>query len=249
MAKCIRSAYSIKFPKDVEFFLFLVANHYQIYIVTLHIFMLASLRKSFITGIVLTLPIGITLFFINLMLRYIGAPASKILFCWMDASIRNTSVMYLVINVVSICLVVILIVLVGFISKLFLGKFIISLTEKLINHVPFVSTVYKTVKQVINTFGANRDAAFSKVVLIEYPKQGCYAIGFLSSKFEGEVLDKIGKPVLNVFVPTTPNPTSGFLLVVPEKDVTTLEMSVTDGMKFIISGGIVIPPHRKITKK
>ncbi|MDR2776438.1 MAG: DUF502 domain-containing protein [Puniceicoccales bacterium] len=214
-----------------------------------HILMLALLRKSFITGIVLILPIGITLFFIDLMLRYIGAPASRVLFCWMNASVRNTSTMYFVINAVSICLVIIIIVFVGFLSKLFLGKMIIGLTEKLINHVPLINTVYKTVKQVINTFGANQGAAFSKTVLIEYPKEGSYAVGFLSSKFEGEVSDKIGEPVVSVFVPTTPNPTSGFLLVIPKRNVTELKMSVTDGMKLIISGGIVTPPHGKITKK
>jgi uncharacterized membrane protein len=210
--------------------------------------MFSLVRKSFITGVVLILPIGITLFFIDLMLRYVGAPASRILFCWMDDSIRNTSAMYFVINAVSICLVIVIIVLVGFLSKLFLGKLIIGLTEKLINHVPLVNTIYKTVKQVINTFGTNRDAAFSKTVLVEYPKEGSYAIGFLSSKFEGEVSEKIGEPVVNVFVPTTPNPTSGFLLVIPKRNVIGLKMSVTDGMKLIISGGIVTPPHGKITK-
>ncbi|MDR2628889.1 MAG: DUF502 domain-containing protein [Puniceicoccales bacterium] len=215
---------------------------------TFHTLMFSLVRKSFITGVVLILPIGITLFFIDLMLRYVGAPASRILFCWMDDSIRNTSAMYFVINAVSICLVIVIIVLVGFLSKLFLGKLIIGLTEKLINHVPLVNTIYKTVKQVINTFGTNRDAAFSKTVLVEYPKEGSYAIGFLSSKFEGEVSEKIGEPVVNVFVPTTPNPTSGFLLVIPKRNVIGLKMSVTDGMKLIISGGIVTPPHGKITK-
>jgi uncharacterized membrane protein len=210
--------------------------------------MLPSFKKSFVTGTVLILPIGVTLFFIDLMLRYIGAPASRILFCWMDTNVRDTFAMRLVVNAVSICLVTIIIVLVGFLSKLFLGKVIIGLAEKLINHVPFVNAIYKTVKQVINTFGTNHDAAFSKTVLIEYPKEGCYAVGFLSSRFEGEVSDKLGEPVVNVFVPTTPNPTSGFLLIIPQRSVTELEMSVADGMKLIISGGIVTPPHKKITK-
>jgi uncharacterized membrane protein len=111
--------------------------------------------------------------------------------------------------------------------------------------VPFVSTVYKTVKQVMETFGASHKAVFSKTVLIEYPKRECYAIGFLSSEFDGEVQDKTGRAVVNVFVPTTPNPTSGFLLIVPKDKVTELEMSVADGMKLIISGGIVVPPSRK----
>jgi uncharacterized membrane protein len=122
---------------------------------------------------------------------------------------------------------------------------VISLTEKLIHHVPFVSTIYKTVKQITETFGKNNQAAFSKTVLIEYPKDGCYAVGFLSSEAEGEVQDKTGEVVANVFVPTTPNPTSGFLLMVPKSKIIALDMSVTDGMKLIISGGIVVPPYSK----
>lgn len=113
------------------------------------------------------------------------------------------------------------------------------------NHAPFVNTIYKTVKQIIETFGSRHDAAVSKTVLIECPKEGRYAIGFLSGKFEGEAPDKIGEPVVNAFIPITPNPTSGFLLIVPQKNVAELEMSMADRMKLIISGGIVIPPYRK----
>jgi uncharacterized membrane protein len=202
-----------------------------------------SLKKSFVTGLVLTLPIGITVFAVCAMLRYVGDPASKILFGWLDV---GSGAPKSLIDVVSIVLVVFIIIAVGFLSKLFLGRFVIALAERLINHVPLVSTVYKTVKQVIETFGSG-NTAFSQTVLLEYPRKGTYAIGFLSSPMEGEVLDKTGEKMVNIFVPTTPNPTSGFLLMVPERDVVKLEMSVADGMKLIISGGIVIPPHK--TKK
>ncbi|MDR3143934.1 MAG: DUF502 domain-containing protein [Puniceicoccales bacterium] len=207
--------------------------------------MLKAIKKSFVTGIVLTLPIGITLFFVNVLLKYIGEPASRILFYWLDINVPNSSPMSALINTVSIVLVVIVIVAIGLLSKLFLGRLIISATEKVINYVPFVNAVYKTVKQIAETFGKSNSEAFSKTVLIEYPKDGCYALGFLSSEANGEVQDKTGEVVVCVFVPTTPNPTSGFLLLVPKKKVTELEMSVADGMKLIISGGIVVPPYGK----
>jgi uncharacterized membrane protein len=206
---------------------------------------LKAIKKSFVTGIVLTLPIGITLFFVNVLLKYIGEPASRILFYWLDINVPNSSPMSALINTVSIVLVVIVIVAIGLLSKLFLGRLIISATEKVINYVPFVNAVYKTVKQIAETFGKSNSEAFSKTVLIEYPKDGCYALGFLSSEANGEVQDKTGEVVVCVFVPTTPNPTSGFLLLVPKKKVTELEMSVADGMKLIISGGIVVPPYGK----
>ncbi|MDR1596013.1 MAG: DUF502 domain-containing protein [Puniceicoccales bacterium] len=210
--------------------------------------MFKSLKKSFITGLVLTLPIGITIFFVNIMLRYVGAPASKVIFGWSSAGIPDSPLAHTLVNAASVALVVVIIVVVGFLSKLFLGRFLISTAERFINHVPFVNTVYKTVKQIAETFVKSGKEAFSQAVMIEYPKSGCYAIGFLSSSIAGEVQDKTGEVVVCVFVPTTPNPTSGFLLLVPKKDVVELKMSVADGMKLIISGGIVVPPYEKTTK-
>ena len=164
--------------------------------------MLRFLKKSFITGLVLALPIGITIFFINVLLNYIGDPASKILFYWMDFKIRDIFWMKVIINTISIVLVSFLIIAIGFISQLFFGKFIIQLTEDVINRLPFIRSVYKTVKQVIQTFGNTGRAAFSKTVLVEYPRPGCYAIGFLASDTQGEVQDKTGQTVVNVFIPT-----------------------------------------------
>ncbi|MDR1433516.1 MAG: DUF502 domain-containing protein [Puniceicoccales bacterium] len=210
--------------------------------------MLKLLKKSFITGLVFTLPLGITVFFVDVMLRYIGAPASRILFGWYASWIPDSSLARTLLNAASILLVLIFIVAIGILSKLFLGKFLISTAERLINHVPFVSSVYKTVKQIAETFVKGGKDAFSKTVLIEYPKSGCYAVGFLSSEAMDEVQDKTGEIVVCVFVPTTPNPTSGFLLLVPKKDVAELDMSVADGMKLVISGGIVVPPSRKTMK-
>jgi uncharacterized membrane protein len=121
----------------------------------------------------------------------------------MDASIRNMATMYFIENTVSICLAIGIIVCIGFLSQSFLGELMIGLTEKFINHVPFFHRIYQTVKPVIRTFRASRDPALSKTLLMEFPKEGSYVIGFLSSQFEGEISDKIGRPVVNVFVATT----------------------------------------------
>jgi uncharacterized membrane protein len=134
-----------------------------------------------------------------------------------------------------------IITILGFLSKYFLGKKAIRLTEQLIESVPFVNSVYKTVKQIVETFSKNREAVFQTTVLIQYPCKGSYALGFLTSETEGEVQVKTRENVVNVFLPTTPNPTSGFLLFVPREDVIFLDMSVADGMKMIISGGVVNP--------
>ena len=135
----------------------------------------------------------------------------------------------------------------GFLSNYVLGKFFISTTEKILGKVPFLSTVYKSVKQIVETFGKENRAVFKEVVLIEYPRPDCYVLGFLTNDASGETEAVIGKKLTNVFVPTTPNPTSGFLLLLPREDIFRLDMSVGDGMKMLISGGAVIPP--KSTKR
>ena len=130
----------------------------------------------------------------------------------------------------------------GFLSNYVLGKFFISSAEKVLGKVPFINTVYHSVKQIVETFGRENRAVFKEVVLVEYPRSDCYVLGFLTNDASGETVEVIGKPLTNVFVPTTPNPTSGFLLMLPPEDIYRLSMSVGEGMKMLISGGAVIPP-------
>lgn len=130
----------------------------------------------------------------------------------------------------------------GFLSNYVLGKFFISSAEKVLGKVPFINTVYHSVKQIVETFGKENRAVFKEVVLVEYPRPDCYVLGFLTNDASGETVEVIGKPLTNVFVPTTPNPTSGFLLMLPPEDIYRLSISVGDGMKMLISGGAVIPP-------
>ena len=111
----------------------------------------------------------------------------------------------------------------------------------MLDRVPFINTVYRTVKQIVDTFGQQKKAVFQEVVLIEYPRKRCYVLGFLTSTAMGETQTRTCEHIVNVFVPTTPNPTSGFLLLLPEEDITRLQMNIADGMKLIISGGAVVP--------
>jgi uncharacterized membrane protein len=121
------------------------------------------------------------------------------------------------------------------------AKYLWSIGERLLHTLPVVNTVYNSVKQIIETFSTQNRAVFQKVVLIQFPREGVYAIGFLTSSSRGEIRSQTDKPLKNIFIPTTPNPTSGFLVMFPEDQVKELEMSVGEGMKFIISGGAVVP--------
>jgi uncharacterized membrane protein len=203
--------------------------------------MLKKLRNALITGLILILPLGITIIVVDLLLDYVGAPASKFFLSFFKISIPSAFWMNTIINVFSTLVLVITIALFGFLSKYVLGKSIISLTEKVIARLPFINTVYKTVKQIVETFSRNRDAVFQNTVLVRFPHKNSYAIGFVTSESGGEIQKNVGKPVVNVLVPTTPNPTSGFLLLIPKDEVIYLDMSVADGMKMIISGGVVTP--------
>ena len=130
-------------------------------------------------------------------------------------------------------------------SSYVFGKYFLSVGERAIQRIPGVGAVYNSVKQIVATFGTQNRNLFSKVVLVEFPRKGVWTLGFLTNKQQGEAQSLTGAETWTVFVPTTPNPTSGFLLMLPKHEITELEMSVGDGMKMIISGGAVVPtwPH------
>lgn len=204
--------------------------------------MFRSIRNAFITGVVVILPLGVTFIVINFMRDRLGVPASNFFFGAIEAGWKDSQFIQLLLQFISIFIVFLLITAIGYGSRFFIGRILLNSFEKLLDRVPLINTVYRTVKQIVDTFSKQKKAVFQEVVLIEYPRKGSYAIGFLTSKAKGETQDVTGEPIVNIFVPTTPNPTSGFLLMLPEDDVTHLKMSVADGMKVIISGGAVAPP-------
>ena len=144
-------------------------------------------------------------------------------------------------------LVVLLVVitLIGALTAGFLGRMVLNIGERILARMPVIRSVYSAIKQILETVLQQQSKAFRQAVLVEYPRRGIWAIGFITGPTEGEVQNLTLQEVVNVFLPTTPNPTSGFLLFVPRKDVVFLDMSVEEAVKMVISGGIVTPPDRR----
>jgi uncharacterized membrane protein len=198
-------------------------------------------RNAFLTGLLIFLPLGTTVFVLNFLLGLFQEPATHLAY---ELGIKEESFFFgleTLLAIVGLLFGVLALTLLGFLSNYFLGKFFIGLTEKLLGKVPFLSNVYRSAKQIVETFGKENRAVFQEVVMIEYPRPDCYVLGFVTTEASGETVEAIGKQLTNVFVPTTPNPTSGFLLLLPRKDIFPLNMSVGDGMKMLISGGAVVP--------
>ena len=201
-------------------------------------------RNSFLTGLLIFLPLGTTIFVLDFLLNLFKDPVTQLA---TGLGLGEESFFFgleTLLGLLGLIVGVLLLTVLGFLSNYVLGKFFISSTEKFLSKVPFINTVYRSVKQIVETFGKENRAVFKEVVLVEYPRPNCFVIGFLTNDASGETVEVIGKPLTNVFVPTTPNPTSGFLLMLPPKDIFHLKMSVGEGMKMLISGGAVIPPYQ-----
>lgn len=203
--------------------------------------MLRSIRTAFITGLLILLPLGVTVFIINIVLNRIGNPASEFFFRFIDQNIRELPTVEIPLQILSLIIVFIIITILGYFSRIFIGQLFLKFFERILTQLPLISQVYNTVKQLVDTFSQQKKAVFQEVVMIEYPRKGIYAIGFLTNQAKGEVQAITGENLVNVFVPTTPNPTSGFLLMLPKEEVIPMQMSIADGMKTIISGGAVTP--------
>jgi uncharacterized membrane protein len=144
-------------------------------------------------------------------------------------------------SLVALVLAVGLITLVGSLARYYFGKKLIELMDQVLLRVPLLNKIYSTIKQVNEAFSPSSKSSFKQVVLVEFPRAGQYSVGFVTGEDHSEVQQKTREHVLSVFVPTTPNPTSGFLVLVPEKEITKLDMSVAEGIKFIISLGAIAP--------
>ncbi len=202
-----------------------------------------SIRRAFLAGFVLLTPIVATVYVFNILVTAIGGRFRNHFFFFVPEQLLSRTELQIVWNSLATLTVLAVITSLGYLSRYFLARFFIRTTERVIHRLPFINTVYKSVKQIVDTFSQQEKAVFQQTVLIEYPRKGVFALGFLTSTARGEPQAKTESELVNVFVPTTPNPTSGFLLMVPKEEVIPLEMSVGDGMKLIISGGAVIPPY------
>ncbi len=205
----------------------------------------AKIRAYFFTGILVTAPVAITLYMAYKFIIWIDRLVNQIL----PPQYKFDAILPFTIPGLGLVILVLALILVGMFAAGFLGKFFLRLGEWIVYKVPLISSIYSVLKQIFETFFSTKTQAFSKVVMLEYPRKGIWILGFVSSELKGEVKSKFAQEMLNIFIPTTPNPTSGFLIFVPKKDTIELDMKVEDGIKFVISGGLVEPENMPRKKK
>ena len=207
---------------------------------------ITGLRSSFLTGIVVIAPVALTIWLIWTIMGWIDG------FVLPLVPSRFNPEQYIGINLRGIGVMIFLVftVSVGWVAKGLIGRSLIRFAESLVERMPVVRSIYSGVKQIAETIFAQSERNFEKACLVQYPRKGIWAIGFISTEARGEIADKaetMGR-LMSVFVPTTPNPTSGFLLYFPEEDVIELDMNIEDAAKLVISAGLVYPNAKDPTQ-
>ena len=204
--------------------------------------LLASLRASFLTGIVVIAPIGLTAYLIWTVVGWIDG----FVLPFVPSAYRPEQYIGIDIRGVGVIFFLLFTIMVGWVAKGLIGRSLISWAESLVDRMPVVRTVYNGLKQIAETVFAQSETNFDKACLVEYPRKGIWAIAFISTGTKGELSRRIPRDeaLVSVFLPTTPNPTSGFLLFVPRSDVIELDMAVEDAAKLVISAGLVYPAEQ-----
>lgn len=192
------------------------------------------LKKFFITGLLVWIPLVITIWVIGLIVNTLGG--------FVPDFLSSQALFHRQIPGFGFVLVIAVILVTGVFTANFLGRRLFILWERLLNQIPLVRSIYSSVKQVSDTVLAPNGRAFRQAVLIEYPRKGCWTIAFLTGEPGGEVAGHLQGEHMSVYVPTTPNPTSGFFLIVPREEVIELRMTVDAALKYIVSMGVVAPP-------
>jgi uncharacterized membrane protein len=198
----------------------------------------ARLRTYFFAGVLITAPVSLTIYLAWLFISFVDEQVFSLL----PPQYNPETFLRFSIPGIGLLLALVGLTLVGALTAGIIGRAVNQLLEGILNRLPVIRSLYAAIKQIMETVLANKSAAFRECVLIEYPRRGIWTLGFITGKTRGEVQERTTEEVINVFVPTTPNPTSGFLLFVPEKDVIRLRMPIEDGLKLVVSGGIVTPP-------
>jgi len=196
----------------------------------------SPIKRWLFTGIILLVPIVVTIYLFLGVVTAMDGLIGLIPKAWQPDNLIGFHVPGL-----GVLLTLIIVLITGMLGTSFIGRWLVRKGENIVERIPLVRSVYGALKNVLETVLRDNQDAFRHVVLIEYPRRGSYALGFISGTGEGEVQNKTGENVISVFVPTAPNPTSGFLLYIPEKETTALDMSVEDAMKCIISAGVITP--------
>lgn len=203
--------------------------------------MLAALRRYLIAGILVWLPLGVTVLVVKLFVDL-----SDQVMVLVPPGYHPEALLHMPIPGIGILISVLIIFFTGVIAANIFGRRLVAAWESLLARIPLVRSVYSAVKQLTETLFSPSGQSFRKVLLVEYPRRGLWTLAFQTGTDVGEAQEKVGRDVINVYVPTTPNPTSGFFLMVPREDVVELDMSVDAGLKMIISMGVVVPPLEKL---
>ncbi|MFK5998598.1 MAG: DUF502 domain-containing protein [Rhodobacterales bacterium] len=203
--------------------------------------LVASIRNNFLTGLAVVLPVAVTIWAVWSFAGFVDAsvlpfvPAEYNPLTYYDINVRGMGVVVFLIFTTII----------GALTKGLFGRTLVRTAEDLVARMPVVRSLYNGLKQIVETVVSQSSSSFEKACLVEYPRKGIWAVAFISTTTKGEVLTKVGQTEMtSVFLPTTPNPTSGFLLFVPTQDVIELDMSVEDAAKLVISAGLVMPPSK-----
>ena len=197
------------------------------------------IKRYFFTGLLISAPIGATIYITIFIVEFIAGLVPQ----RFNPNGLLPEIIGYEIPGLELIIAFLSFILIGLIFSTLFGKAILGYFDNLITRIPFAGNVYKAIKQITETF-SNADAAYQKVVLIEYPRKDIYAIGFMTGETKGEIKDRKKIDMVNVFVPTTPNPTSGFLLFIPKEDAVELDMSVEDAIKLVVSAGMGVPPTK-----
>lgn len=199
----------------------------------------ARLRARFLTGLVVIAPVGLTIWLIWTVIGWIDG----VVLPFVPSTFQPEHYIGINLRGVGVIIFLVFTILVGWIAKGLIGRSLIVFAEGLVERMPVVRSIYSGVKQIAETVFAQSERSFEKACLIEYPRRGIWAIGFVSTTAKGEVAQRAttSGDLVSIFVPTTPNPTSGFLLFFPREDIMELDMSVEDAAKLVISAGLVYP--------
>lgn len=197
-----------------------------------------TLRRTFVAGLAVVLPLFLTFLILKVLVRSLdGVLAPVVEAIWGRE-----------IPLLGAVVTLLLILLVGALTTNIVGRKLVEMGDRLLLHIPIVRNVYAASKQFLDAFTLPSKKAFRQVVMVEFPRPGVYALGFLTGGDEGEFRDVLPEPMVKVFVPTAPNPTGGYVILVPQKEITLLTMSVEEGLKLIVSGGILVPPRVRRTE-
>lgn len=198
------------------------------------------MKRYFITGLLIWTPLGITIWVLSFILGMMDQSITLLPIAWQPRALVGFNI-----PGVGALMTLLVVFVTGLLTANFIGQHLVRWWEALLHRIPVVRSIYQSVKQISDTVFSPSGQAFRQAVLVQYPRQGSWTIGFLTGAPGGEIAEHLGNNMVSLYVPTTPNPTSGFFLMVPKADVVELDMSVEDALKYLISMGVVTPTAPK----